>query len=64
VDLNALNISTSLILSLFFDNEDLWIGSDKGLVRMKFYNSLASWGGKKEIKQNEGTKKRKKKLPH
>jgi len=62
VDLNALNINTSLILSLYFDSEDLWIGSDKGLVRVKFYNSLASWGGKKIIKQDEGTKKRKKKL--
>jgi len=62
VDLNALNINTSLILSLYFDGEDLWIGSDKGLVRLKFYNSLASWGGTKVIKQDESTKKRKKKL--
>ena len=62
VDLNTLNISTSLILSLYFDGEDLWIGSDKGLVRLKFYNSLASWGGTKVIKQDESTKKRKKKL--
>jgi hypothetical protein len=62
VDLNALNINTSLVLALYFDSEDLWIGSDKGLVRVKFYNSLASWGGKKVIKQDEGTKKRKKKL--
>jgi ligand-binding sensor domain-containing protein len=64
VDLNTLNINTSLILSLYFDNEDLWIGSDKGLVRLKFYNSLASWGGKKVIKQDENNKKRKKKLLH
>ena len=64
VDLNTLNINTSLILSLYFDSEDLWIGSDKGLVRLKFYNSLASWGGKKVIKQDENTKKRKKKLLH
>ena len=64
VDLNSLNINTSLILALYFDSEDLWIGSDKGLVRLKFYNSLASWDGKKVIKQDEGTKKRKKKLLH
>jgi ligand-binding sensor domain-containing protein len=62
VDLNSLNINTSLIHSLYFDSEDLWIGSDKGLVRLKFYNSLASWGGKKIIKQDENAKKRKKKL--
>jgi ligand-binding sensor domain-containing protein len=64
VDLNALNINTSLIHSLYFDSEDLWIGSDKGLVRLKFYNSLASWGGKKVILQEDNTKKRKKKLTH
>jgi ligand-binding sensor domain-containing protein len=64
VDLNELNINTSLILSLFFDGDDLWIGSDKGLVRLKFYNSFASWGGKKIVKQEESVKKRKKKLVH
>ena len=64
VDLNELNINTSLILSLYFDGYDLWIGSDKGLVRLKFYNSLASWEGKKKIKQEGSVKKRKKKLVH
>ncbi|MDR3668647.1 MAG: hypothetical protein P4L35_17540 [Ignavibacteriaceae bacterium] len=62
VDLNDLNINTSLILSLYFDGEDLWIGSDKGIVSLKLYNSLATWGGKKIIKQDENSKKRKKKL--
>jgi ligand-binding sensor domain-containing protein len=62
VDLNKLNINTSVIFSLYFDGDDLWIGSDKGLVRMKLNNALASWSVKKEFKSKEVTKKRKKKF--
>jgi ligand-binding sensor domain-containing protein len=62
VDLNLLNINTSTILSLYFDGDDLWIGSDKGLVRMKIMNPLASWEGKKEIKPQDSPKKRKKNI--
>ena len=62
VDLNKLNINTSVVFSLFFDGRDLWIGSDKGLVRMKFYNALASFGSSKVIIKKEVIKKRKKKL--
>ena len=64
VDLNALNITTSTIYSLYFDGNDLWIGSDKGLVRLKFSNPLASLTGSKEIIQKEIPKKRKKILPN
>jgi ligand-binding sensor domain-containing protein len=62
VDLNALNIVTSTIYSLYFNGEDLWIGSDKGLVRLKFFNQFASLEGKKEINKKEVSKKRKKNL--
>jgi ligand-binding sensor domain-containing protein len=62
VDLNKLNINTSVIFSLYFDGEDLWIGSDKGLVRMKINNALASWNENKEIKPKEIIKNRKKKI--
>jgi ligand-binding sensor domain-containing protein len=62
VDLNKLNINTSVIYSLYFDGRDLWIGSDKGLVRMKFYNSLAAFGGSKDVDKKEVIKKRKKKV--
>jgi ligand-binding sensor domain-containing protein len=47
---------------LYFDGEDLWIGSDKGLVRMKINNALASWNENKEIKPKEIIKNRKKKI--
>ena len=61
VDLNSLNIYTSIIHCLYFDGGDLWIGSDKGLVRVNFYNPLASFGVKKELKPKDVIKNRKKK---
>ncbi len=64
VDLNALNITTSTIYSLYFDGNDLWIGSEKGLIRLKFSNPLASLYAKKDIKLKEPPRKRKKNLPN
>jgi len=41
IDLNELNITTSNILSLFFDGTNLWIGTSSGLVKLKIGNPLA-----------------------
>jgi ligand-binding sensor domain-containing protein len=40
VDLNELKLTTSNILSLYFDGSNLWIGSSEGLVRLKVGNEL------------------------
>lgn len=47
IDLNQLNIKSASITTMFFDGEFLWIGSDKGLVRLKISSRLAQWDGKK-----------------
>lgn len=41
IDLNELNVTTSNILSLFFDGTNLWIGTSSGLVKLKVGNALA-----------------------
>ncbi len=41
IDLNELNVTTSNILSLFFDGTNLWIGTSSGLVKLKIGNELA-----------------------
>jgi len=41
VDLSELKITTSNILSLYFDGINLWIGTSEGLVRLKVGNELA-----------------------
>jgi ligand-binding sensor domain-containing protein len=47
VDLNLLRVNTSTITTLYFDGKDLWIGTDKGLYRLKIANPLALWTLKK-----------------
>lgn len=46
IDLNEIKINSSTIRSLLFVNDDLWIGTDRGLVRIKISNKLATWGSK------------------
>jgi hypothetical protein len=48
VDLNETALSSATILALYFDGRDVWIGTDKGLLRMKVDNPLARWDGKEE----------------
>lgn len=43
VDLNALNITSSTILSFHFDGTNIWIGTSEGLVKLKVENKLAEW---------------------
>lgn len=46
VNLNDIKINSSTILSLLFDSEYLWIGTDRGLVRLKISNQLARWNSR------------------
>ena len=41
IDLNELKLTTSNILSLFFDGINLWIGTSDGLIKLKIANDLA-----------------------
>lgn len=47
VDLNELDITSSSILSFYFDGKFIWIGTGEGLVRLKIDNRLAEWPKKK-----------------
>lgn len=42
-DLNQLDITTSKILSFYFDGINMWIGTEDGLVKVKVENRLAVW---------------------
>lgn len=43
-----LHLNSNLVRSLFFDGENLWIGSDFGLVQLKISNPFAKWSLKKK----------------
>ncbi len=58
VDLNETVLNSSTILSLYFDGRNMWIGTDKGLMRMKVDNPLARWDGKKKTPERNQTRKR------
>jgi ligand-binding sensor domain-containing protein len=61
LDLDEARIKTSTILSMLFDGTDIWIGTDKGLFRVKIDNSLAHWSGRKEpLKDKKPAARRKK----
>jgi len=46
VNLDEIKINSSKIISLLFESDYLWIGTDRGLARLKISNKLAEWGGK------------------
>jgi len=56
IDLNVLQTKSSAIKTLYFDGKDLWIGTDKGLWRLKIFNSLAQWNLKKNTKKGSTSK--------
>lgn len=60
VDLNNLNINSSTVLALYFDRTNLWIGSDKGLVRLNFYEPIAKWEVKTVVEKKEAPKTKRK----
>jgi hypothetical protein len=41
IDLNKLRILSSSFLKFFFDGNDMWVGSDAGLLRIQIANPLA-----------------------
>lgn len=36
------------ILSMYFDGNNMWLGTDEGMIKIKITNSLASWDVKKK----------------
>jgi ligand-binding sensor domain-containing protein len=56
IDLNQTSISSALIQSLYFDGNDMWVGTDKGLYKFKISNPLAEWKLKREIPQKSKKK--------
>lgn len=46
LDLNELNINSSSVVCMYFDNENLWLGTANGLVKLRVANQLAKWGVK------------------
>ncbi|MCE1188528.1 MAG: hypothetical protein LWX56_05245 [Ignavibacteria bacterium] len=47
IDLDQIKITTLLINTLSFDGKNLWLGTDKGLWKIKFTNPFAEWSLKK-----------------
>jgi len=41
VDLNKLDIASAKVLCMHFDGKNMWLGTDKGLVKIVLYNPLA-----------------------
>lgn len=60
VDLNNLNIISPTIQSLYFDGQYLWIGSDKGLVKLNFDEPLAKFNVQKSEQKKETEKPKRK----
>jgi len=56
IDLNQTAISSSLVQTFYFDGNEMWVGTDKGLFKFTINNPLAEWSGKKETTK---TKKKK-----
>ncbi|MCK7519894.1 MAG: hypothetical protein MZV64_20295 [Ignavibacteriales bacterium] len=48
IDLNQTEISSSLVQTFYFDGNEMWVGTDKGLYKFAINNPLAKWSGKKE----------------
>jgi ligand-binding sensor domain-containing protein len=57
VNLNELDLKTATILSLHFDGNSLWVGSDRGLLRIQIENPLAKWEGVKIAEKKETQQK-------
>jgi ligand-binding sensor domain-containing protein len=57
INLNEIDIRTATILSLHFDGTSLWVGSDRGLLRINIDNPLARWTAAKETAKNRRIKR-------
>ena len=49
IDLNQTEISSSMVQTFYFDGNEMWVGTDKGLYKFAVNNPLAKWSGKKEL---------------
>jgi ligand-binding sensor domain-containing protein len=52
IDLDKLNINSSKVLCMHFDGKNIWLGTEKGLVKLVLYNPLAEFTLKKIKKVN------------
>lgn len=65
IDLNKLNIASAKVLCMYFDGKDMWLGTDRGLVKVVLYNPLAELdvrGKGTKIKKENTIRKEKKKI--
>jgi len=53
IELNELNITSSTINAMYFDNNAIWLGTGDGLAKINLRNPLADWTLKKESKKNK-----------
>jgi ligand-binding sensor domain-containing protein len=47
INLDDIRLASNSILSIYFDGDSIWIGTDNGLWRVAIMNPLAKWTGKK-----------------
>ena len=57
VDLNQLQTRSAKITALYFDGKNLWIGTNRGLWKLRITNPLAEWTAKKDVRKKGATKK-------
>jgi ligand-binding sensor domain-containing protein len=57
IDLNQTNMKSSQVQCLYFDGEEMWVGTEKGLYKFSVSNPLAQWSGKKEILKSNKKKR-------
>lgn len=59
IDLNKLDINSSKVMCMHFDGRDIWLGTNKGLVKVTLYNPLAEFSIEKPNKPKAKTLPRK-----
>lgn len=58
IDLDEINIQSAKINTMFFDGNDMWLGTDNGLCRVVIQNAMARWPEQKENHARPKTKGR------
>jgi len=52
---NSLNLYSMKILSMYFDGNAMWLGTDNGLYKIRINNPLAHWGYDKESTRSKSS---------